>query len=489
MTSRGHALSRDELIRTLTAYNGITTADGAGDGTTLIDSTLIDNAYISPTGIPGKTILILSGNARGEDKGAASFNNVTGAITLQGTGFSAQIVAGTIYRVLNISSTEIDVATLLTLVGTVTDNADLGTLFARHRGEYLGTHSHALVVVHDAAALNAALDTALRDWLLDIGFVVTVGDPADVAANLDVNAFDVIAVSASCVAGDAAALANLKTAEVPVVCFSAAIAVLAADVFNMGTTAGTEAAQTRIEITDNSPFWLIDQALGNLTVTASALIYTMAIKAANAVTFAEEDTLTGNDLTIVKMPQGAEDGGTPSYAPFFDRFFIGVGDFTNMNAAFKAILDDLFMHCVMEKRFEEGLVQVKRAYQEDIPDTDFALTAIDTVLTNPPPAADAANSIVDIDQKHNRAFVLRSLWVNVTDFGTGTQLTFQLWVLLNGVVTSVDSVVVNALGIQNLMDIFGLQEVHADGIWITAITDVGVTGACSGTFRYAEAKK
>jgi len=110
-------------------------------------------------------------------------------------------------------------------------------------------------------------------------------------------------------------------------------------------------------------------------------------------------------------------------------------------------------------------------------------------LTNPPPGADAANSIVDIDQKNNRTYVLRSLWVNVTSFGTGTQLTFQLWVLLNGVVTSVDSVVVNALGIQNLVDIFGLQEVHANGIWITVITDVGNTGACSGTFNYAEAKK
>ncbi|GAI93212.1 unnamed protein product, partial [marine sediment metagenome] len=46
-------------------------------------------------------VLIMSGDARGEDKGAESFNNDTGAITLQDTGFSAKIKQGTIYRLLN----------------------------------------------------------------------------------------------------------------------------------------------------------------------------------------------------------------------------------------------------------------------------------------------------------------------------------------------------------------------------------------------------
>jgi len=81
--------------------------------------------------------------------------------------------------------------------------------------------------------------------------------------------------------------------------------------------------------------------------------------------------------------------------------------------------------------------------------------------------------------------------VNVTSFGTaGTKLTFGLWVLLNGVVTQVDSVEVATLGIQNLADIFGLQEVHANGIWVTVLTDsVSADAACSGTFNYAGAKK
>ena len=381
------------------------------------------------------------------------------------------------------------VDTLETILGTAADNADLATLFAKVRRQFLGTHSHALLVVNDASSLNADLDTALQAWLLDIGFMVTVCDPADVAANLELNSFDVIAVSASCIAGDAGNLANLKTAEAPVVCFSAAIAVTTADVFNMGGTAGTTAAQTQIEITDNSSHWLIDQALADLTVTASATIYKMTTKATNVIEFGQEATGAGNEYTLLKLLAGLQDGGSPSYSPFFDRYFIGVGDFTNMNAAFKSILDDLFMHCIMDKRFEEGLIQVKRSYQEQIPDTDFSLAAIDTALGSDPPSADAVNSVVDLDQRVNLTYVLRSLWVNVTDFGTGTTMTFQLWVLLNGSVTSVDSVVVDALGIQNLMDIFGLPEVHADGIWITAIVDAGNTGACSGSFRYAEARK
>ncbi|MBA7468598.1 hypothetical protein ES707_03849 [subsurface metagenome] len=114
MTSKGYALARAALVQALTAYSGITTLDGAVDGTTLVDSTLINrNDFITE-----KTILIMSGDAKDEDKGALSFVSETGIITLQGTGFSAQIKAGTVYRVLNISSVEIDVANIDTKIAT-----------------------------------------------------------------------------------------------------------------------------------------------------------------------------------------------------------------------------------------------------------------------------------------------------------------------------------------------------------------------------------
>jgi len=115
MMNRGHALSRDELIRTLTAYQGITTANGAAGGTTLIDSNLIGrNDFVT-----GKTILIMWGNAQDEDLGAVGFDPVTGTITVEPVGFSAQILAGIVFRILNISSVETKISSILALLGQV----------------------------------------------------------------------------------------------------------------------------------------------------------------------------------------------------------------------------------------------------------------------------------------------------------------------------------------------------------------------------------
>lgn len=118
---------------------------------------------------------------------------------------------------------------------------------------------------------------------------------------------------------------------------------------------------------------------------------------------------------------------------------------------------------------------------------DFDLTAIDTTLTAPPPTADTENSVVDIDVVADHVKVLRSFWVNVTSFGSGTKLIFKLWIVLNTAVTMVDSVDITDLGIQSLMDIFGLSEVHSTGIWVTVQTDSGTTGACAGSYAKADA--
>jgi len=126
MPNQSHPLARDELVRVLVSYTGVTTANGAADGSTLIDSNLIGvNDFVTE-----KTILIGSGAARLEDKGATAFNPATGQITLQGTGFSVQITAGTLYKIINISSVEIDVAAIDTKIGTNTDPAGTTTLFA-----------------------------------------------------------------------------------------------------------------------------------------------------------------------------------------------------------------------------------------------------------------------------------------------------------------------------------------------------------------------
>jgi len=118
---RHYALAREAILAALTAYTGITTADGATPANnTLICSALIgENDFIS-----NKMILIGSGDARFEDKGSSSFDDTNGEITVV-SGFSAQIKMGTIFRVLNISSVETEVAAILAAIGPAGFNQGL----------------------------------------------------------------------------------------------------------------------------------------------------------------------------------------------------------------------------------------------------------------------------------------------------------------------------------------------------------------------------
>ena len=194
MTSRAYALARAALVRALTAYSGITSDDGAADGTTLVDSTLIGrNDFISE-----KTILIGSGDAKDEDKGATSFDNTDGKITLQGTGFSAQIKAGTVYRVLNISTIEIDVANMDAKIGTNTDAAGTTTVFARLRqivDTYLADGTIGL------AALKTLIDAVETKLDSAIGATGIFYEQADTAVDItavntgETNVFNLSAAS------------------------------------------------------------------------------------------------------------------------------------------------------------------------------------------------------------------------------------------------------------------------------------------------------
>lgn len=111
--NQGHALAREELVRTLTAYTGTTTSDGATDYSSLIDSKLINvNDYLT-----GKSILILSGDALYETIGISSFSPTTGEITFGGA-LSCQIVAGVNFRVLNTLPESIHITSgLITMEG------------------------------------------------------------------------------------------------------------------------------------------------------------------------------------------------------------------------------------------------------------------------------------------------------------------------------------------------------------------------------------
>ncbi len=196
--NRHHALAREAILAALTAYTGITTADGAGDGSTLIDANLIGaNDFIS-----NKTILIGSGDGDREDSGASSFDPLTGTITVISP-FSAQIKIGTLFRVINISTVEIDVEAINTKVGTNTDAAGTTTVFARLRqivDTYLASGTVGLAVllaeinaneakIDIVGAIATAIDTqtdklggetpvtgsATQDWQTAEADVVSIG--------------------------------------------------------------------------------------------------------------------------------------------------------------------------------------------------------------------------------------------------------------------------------------------------------------------------
>lgn len=95
-----HALDRDVILRAISSFYGITTADGNTDGTTLICQVLIGvNDFIK-----NKIILLDSGAHSGESGWATSFDPLTGQITVN-PAFNGQVLAGTAFYVLNILNT------------------------------------------------------------------------------------------------------------------------------------------------------------------------------------------------------------------------------------------------------------------------------------------------------------------------------------------------------------------------------------------------
>ena len=110
--SMHRALDRDSILRALSSFYGITTADGNAGGTTLFCSTLIgSNDFIT-----GKAILLQSGLGIFEDAGATAFDDTNGEITIA-PAFSSRVLAGTAFYVLNTISPA-SLVLIITLINT-----------------------------------------------------------------------------------------------------------------------------------------------------------------------------------------------------------------------------------------------------------------------------------------------------------------------------------------------------------------------------------
>ncbi len=106
-------------------YTGITTANGAVNGTTLIDSTLIaSNDFLTDV-----TIIIKSGVCNHETREILSFTSVSGTITV-GTAFSAQIVSGVSFSIIGRLTGDYEVNVLQANIGDFQAQTNLRSLLA-----------------------------------------------------------------------------------------------------------------------------------------------------------------------------------------------------------------------------------------------------------------------------------------------------------------------------------------------------------------------
>jgi hypothetical protein len=170
-----------QLIESLSVYSGTTTADGAVGCTSLVDANLIGlNDFITNQ----VHVLIQSGNSWREKQVALTFTPATGTITF--AAFSHQILAGTIYKLLNVagvSSAAIQAAILsdatpfpgadIALIKVVTDALpDAGALTTLQG--YVTAIKAVTDVIPDAGAL-----TTLQGEVESSSLVTGAGSIAD----------------------------------------------------------------------------------------------------------------------------------------------------------------------------------------------------------------------------------------------------------------------------------------------------------------------
>jgi len=481
MTSKAFALSREELIRTLTAYSGITTADGAGDGTTLIDSNLIGrNDFVSE-----KTILILSGDAQDEDEGAASFDNVTGEITLQGTGVSAQIVQGTIYRVLNISTTEVDVAAIAANLGVMAAAAtsdDMSDILTTPALAKLRLILNRLSPDAFTAFIRGGARTALDTMLAEMAkYFVADGGIFDLKINNGVNRdnlnlilrdyFDVIGI--------------MNTSR------------FAPHVY------GGEKTTLVSALSSASLYWapldeLLDIKMQNGTNKNSFKEvfkdYLSIVGCLNTARFAPR--IFGAERTSFMAAFHA----LPLYwAPLDELLDIKINNGTNKNDL-KNILKDFFtmIGCLDTNVFNPIIGGTPRTT------FDAAFAAIGTALAALVGAAGLFHEQADVPLTFNTVngaetnvlnlvaastrYIVRSLRLKFADPGAET-ITVRLYELVNDVLTEVDNFEVTTANFgtyHSLMDMFGMAQLAGDNLKVTTRVSAGADIATLGQYSHAK---
>jgi len=484
----GYALDRAELVRAVTAYSGWATADGAVTKNTIVDANLIGkNDFISK-----KTILIMSGDAAYEDKGAASFNPVTGTITLQ-SGFSAQIKAGTLYRILNISTAEIDVANIDTKIGTNTDPAGTTTLFAWLAKLFAGIGQGQGLAYYGKVNSVPGANQFTIDGLAGLGagkfiagafaweaFVFRDAGGAGAAPQGEMQPITAyVTASGTFTApgfgGGGIAVDDeilllhprlaqiLRLQEVPAA--DAVLNIYLRDVIGQkGDTSDYTATATQ-----SSLMRLLKGLLG-ITVIAEGTFTT-----SSATVPADTGRTEGNDFFkgCVLMPVA----GAIAFQPRPIRQFTSGADVFTLDEPFTAA-PGLVAYVILASDYPVqrlmNMVGATGIFHEQ------ADVAVNVNATNA-----AETDVLNLAAANTR-YIVRSLRLKCADPGANT-VTVRLYELVNDVLTEVDAFAITAANFgtyHSLMDMFGLPHLAGDRLQVTVRASAGGPYAVTGQYSH-----
>jgi hypothetical protein len=149
-----------QLIESLSAYSGVTTANGAANGTTLVDSGLVGlNDFITNQ----VTVLIQSGNSWREVQPATGFVSGTGTITCPA--FSHQILAGTSYRLLHLAN-QVAVTSILAAISAL-NNIPVGAAMTLNATE----HNRLLLPKTNTSPLTSGTLSTMTGTIAILGII------------------------------------------------------------------------------------------------------------------------------------------------------------------------------------------------------------------------------------------------------------------------------------------------------------------------------
>ncbi len=172
------------------------------------------------------------------------------------------------------------------------------------------------------------------------------------------------------------------------------------------------------------------------------------------------------------------DGSTIPSGRLFAGCFVNADKLTDLG---KLLLRRLARN-LTQAHLHPLTVNVKRAYQEDIPDTDVSDTATVT---------EADCILLELGPQTSRKFCLRNLRLKAQADPVANTMTVRLYEYFHGALTDVASFDIdtgNWETYHSLLDMFEVPEVHSDAIKVTCKMDAG-TLEVKATYSYAEAKK